>query len=162
MEFVTVDGKLEIKENTIIQKRLTNVRKRNIFIYVSLFIFFLNLLMNDIDKLNEKGIKSVWFGIMLNVLIILFYVAFVITILFRQVLSNKVDIDKITEVKLTDSEEGLDKNVLLKTKSNRYKLYKFRILEMEYEKLVDYLVEQKPDIKIVREKDNRRHRFGIL
>ena len=151
MKFVTVDGKLEIKENTIIQKRLTNVRKRNIFIYVYLFIFFLNLLMNDIDKLNEKGIKSAWVGIILYGLIMLFYVAFVIAILYRQVLGNKVDINMITEVKLSDSEEGLDKHVLLKTKSNRYKLYKFRILEMEYEKLVDYLVAQKTDIKIVRE-----------
>lgn len=151
MEFVTVDGKLEIKEHTIIQKRLTNVRKRNIFIYVYLFIFFLNLLMNDIDKLNEKGIKSAWVGIILYGLIMLFYVAFVIAILYRQVLGNKVDINMITEVKLSDSEEGLDKHVLLKTKSNRYKLYKFRILEMEYEKLVDYLVAQKTDIKIVRE-----------
>ena len=151
MKFVTVDGKLEIKEHTIIQKRLTNVRKRNIFIYVYLFIFFLNLLMNDIDKLNEKGIKSAWVGIILYGLIMLFYVAFVIAILYRQVLGNKVDINMITEVKLSDSEEGLDKHVLLKTKSNRYKLYKFRILEMEYEKLVDYLVAQKTDIKIVRE-----------
>ena len=162
MEFVTVDGKLEIKEHTIIQKRLTGVRKKNLLISVYFFIFILNLLMDHIDKLNESGIKSSWVGIILNGLIILFYIAFVITILFRQVLSNKVDINKITEVKLTDSEEGLDKHVLLKTKSNRYKLYKFRILEKEYEKLINYLIEQKPDIKIVREKDSRRHRFGIL
>ncbi len=40
MEFVTTDGKLEIKENVIIQKRLTDTHSRNMLLRAYFFYSF--------------------------------------------------------------------------------------------------------------------------
>lgn len=148
MEFVTTDGKLEIIGDMIVQKRLTNIRRNNILVRFFFFFFFVNLLSKNIDKLNETEKFSAWIGIIFYGCFVLLYIVFVIISLFRQILSNKVDINNISEIKLTDCEEGLEKNVLVKVKSGRYKIYVFRNLEKEYKKLLDYLSSQNPSIVV--------------
>jgi hypothetical protein len=151
MEFITTDGKLEIKENVIFQKRLTDTYRRNILISAYFFLFFVNLLFKNVDKINETGKISAWIGTTFNVVAILLYVLLIVMFLYKRVLSRKLDIYKISEIKLTDSEEGLEKNVVIKTNNNRYKVYKFRFLEKEYERLIQYLVETNSGIRIVTE-----------
>ncbi len=108
-------------------------------------------MFKNVDKINETGKASAWIGTIFNVVAILLYVLLAIMYLYKRILSRKVEINKISEIKLTDSEEGLDKNVVIKTKTNRFKVYKFRFLEKEYERLVQYLVSTNSDIRIVTE-----------
>ena len=149
MEFITIDGKIEIKDNKIIQKRLTNDRRQRIFVSFYFFLFFINLLIKEIDKLNIQGNQSAWIGIVLYAIPILAYIFFVGHILLRQILKNKLDILKISEVKLEDTEIGLEKYLLVKTGSQKYKLYKFRRLENEYNRLIQHLTTLNPAIKVI-------------
>jgi hypothetical protein len=149
MEFITTDGKIEIKDNKIIQKRLTNERRQRIFVSFYFFLFFINLFIKELDKLNIEGKQSAWIGIVLYAIAILAYIFFVGHFLLRQILINKLDISKISEVKLEDTEIGLEKCLLIKTGSKRYKLYKFRRLENEYNRLIQHLTYLNPAIKII-------------
>src|ERR1700733_1353801 len=138
MEFITTDGKIEIKDNKIIQKRLTNDKRQRILVSFYFFLFFINLFINEIDKLNIGGKQSAWIALVLYSIPILAYIFFVGHFLLRQILINKLDISKISEVKLEDTEIGLEKYLLIKTGSKRYKLYKFRRLENEYNLLIQH------------------------
>jgi hypothetical protein len=151
MKFITTDGKLEIKDNQIIQKRLTNDRQQRIIVSIYFFVFFIDLLMKKIDKLNIEGKQSAWIGIILYSTVILVYVFIVGHILLRQILFNKIDISKISEIKIEDTENGLEKNLLIRTGSRRYKLYKFRQLENEYNRLIQHLTNLNPAIKVISE-----------
>ena len=151
MEFITTDGKIEIKDNKIIQKRLTNDRRQRILVSFYFFLFFINLFIKELDKLNIEGKQSAWIGIVLYAIPILAYVFFVGHFLLRQILINKLDISKISEVKLEDTEIGLEKYLLIKTGSKRYKLYKFRRLENEYNRFIQHLTSLNPAIKIIGE-----------
>ena len=148
MEFVTTEGKLKIQDNKIIHERLTNKRWPRILLSLYFFLFFIDLTLKEIDKLTELGKQSAWIGIILYGLPVVAYVVYIIVTLFRDVLVNKVDITKIAEVKILDTDNGLDKDVLLKTKSNRYKLYKFRFLEKEYDRFTEQLLLLNSNIKV--------------
>lgn len=148
MEFVTTEGKLKIEDNKIIQKRLTNKRWPRILLSLYFFLFFIDLTLKEIEKLTGQGKQSAWIGILLYGLPVVAYVVFVAVTLFRDVLVNKVDITKITEVRLLDTDHGLDKDVLIKTTSNRFKLYKFRFLEKEYDRFTEQLLLVNSSIRI--------------
>jgi hypothetical protein len=149
MEFITTDGKIEIKDNKIIQKRLTNDRRQRILVSFYFFLFFINLFIKELDKLNIDGKQSAWIGIVLYAIPIMAYIFFVGHFLLRQILINKLEISKISEVKLEDTEIGLEKYLLIKTDSKRYKLFKFRRLENEYTRLIQHLTSLNPAIKII-------------
>ncbi len=149
MEFITTDGKIKIKDNKIIQKRLTNERRLRILVSFYFFLFFINLLIKEIDKLNIQGKQSALIGIVLYAIPILAYIFFVGHFLLSQILKNKLDILKISEVKLEDTEIGLEKYLLIKTGSKKYKLYKFRRLENEYNRLIQHLTAVNPAIKVI-------------
>jgi hypothetical protein len=149
MEFITTDGKLEIKDNKLIQKRLTNERRRNAIIAFYFFLFFINEFVKQIDKLNVQGKQSAWVGLVLYVIPILSFVIFVIYTLVRQILKNNLQISRISELILEDTELGLEKYLLVKTGSKRFKLYKFRNLEKEYDRLIEHLKAINPSIKVI-------------
>jgi len=151
MEFITTDGKIEIKDNKIIQKRLTNERRQRILVSFYFFLFFINLFIKELDKLNIEGKQSAWIGIILYTIPILAYIIFVGQFLLRQILITKLEISKISEIKLEDTEIGLEKYLLIKTGSKRYKLYKFRRLENEYNRLIQHLTLLNPSIKVIAE-----------
>ena len=148
MEFITTDGKLEIKDNKLIQKRLTNERRRNAIIAFYFFLFFINEFIKQIDKLNVQGKQSAWVGLILYAIPILSFVIFVIYTLVRQILKNNLQISRISELILEDTELGLEKYLLVKTGSKRFKLYKFRNLEKEYDRLIEHLKAINPSIKV--------------
>ena len=148
MEFITTDGKLEIKDNKLIQKRLTNERRRNVIIAFYFFLFFINEFIKQIDKLNVQGKQSAWVGLILYAIPILSFVIFVIYTLVRQILKNNLQISRISELIMEDTELGLEKYLLVKTGSKRFKLYKFRNLEKEYERLIEHLKDINPSIKV--------------
>ena len=148
MEFITTDGKLEIKDNKLIQKRLTNERRRNAIIAFYFFLFFINEFIKQIDKLNVQGKQSAWVGLILYAIPILSFVIFVIYTLVRQILKNNLQISRISELILQDTEIGLEKYLLVKTGSKRFKLYKFRNLEKEYDRLIEHLKAINPSIKV--------------
>jgi len=148
MEFITTDGKLEIKDNKIIQRRLTNERRRNAIFGFYFFLFFVNQFIKEIDKLNIEGKQSAWVGLILYAIPILSYIIFVIYTLVRQIIKNNLEISKISELILKDTELGLEKYLLVKTGAKRFKLYKFRNLEKEYERLIEHLITINPYIKV--------------
>ena len=149
MEFITTDGKIEIQDNKLIQRRLTNERRQRIFVSFYFFLFFINLFIKELDKLNIEGKQSAWIGLVLYAIPILAYIFYVGRFLLSQILINKLDISKISEVKLEDTEIGLEKYLLIKTGSRKYKLYKFRQLENEYSRLVQHLTTLNPAIKVI-------------
>ena len=148
MEYITTDGKIEIKDNKILQKRLTNDRRQRIFVSFYFFLFFINLFIKELDKLSIEGKQSAWIGIVLYAIPILAYILIVGHFMFRQILLNKLDISKITEAKREDTETGLETHLVVKTGSSRYKLYKFRRLENEYSRLVQHLTSLNPSIRV--------------
>jgi len=149
MEFITTDGKIIIKDNRIIQERLTGDRRQKILISFYFFLFFINHFKKEIDKLNIEGKQSAWIGIFCYSILILTYLFFLGYYLLSRILINKLDISKISEVKQEFTEIGLEINLKIKTGTKRYKLYKFRRLENEYERLIQHLLTLNPAIKVI-------------
>ncbi len=149
MEFITTDGKIVIKDNIIIQKRLKNDRRQRILLNFFFFLFIINIFLKELDKLNIEGKQSAWVGIVIFASFIFLYIFLTGYFLLTRILINKLDISKITEVKLEDIEFGLEKILKIMTGSKRYKLYEFRRLENEYDRLIQHLLTLNPSIKVI-------------
>lgn len=151
MEFITTDGKLLIQDYTITQKRLTNTRRRNIFLYCFFLLFFINVFIERLEIAQVADKTTKWVSVCIYGLVLLFYSLIMLDFLFRQYLKSKVDISKIDKIKLYRSEEGLETNIVLTMKSKRYKHYKFRTLERQFETLVETIRSLNPTIQLVTE-----------
>lgn len=151
MELTTTDGKLIIEGSIIRQKRLTNTRRRNFILYCYFLLFFVDLTIDKIDVANETGKTSKWIGVGIYSLILLLYIGIALDFLFRQYLKNKVDISQVKKVRTYNNDEGLETNVILTMKSNRYKRYVFRTLENQYVQLVDKIQSLNSNVQFVKE-----------
>ncbi len=151
MEFITTDSKLTIEGTTIRQKRLTNEYRRNLLIYAFLFAFGVNMLVEKFEIALQADKASKWVMVIVLSVLLLFYIGMVLDFLFRQHWKNQIDISKIAEIKTYQSEESLETNVVLKLKSNRYKVYKFRTLESQFENFITQLQSINPASQLVKE-----------
>ena len=150
MEFTTTDSKLTIEGTTISQKRLTNEYRRNLILYAFFFAFGVNMLIEKIEIAQLAGKTSKWILVGLLSVFMLLYVGILLEFLFKQHWKNKIDISKIAEIKTYQSKEELETNVVVKLKSKRYKVYKFRTLERQVENFIATLQSINPTTQLVK------------
>ncbi len=151
MEFITTDGKLLLEGNTIKQKRLTNTRRTNILLYCYFLLFIINLTVERIDIAQVAGKTSRWISVGIHGVFLLLYIGVLFEFLFRQYLKSNVDILKIDKITTYPSDEGLETNVVLTMKSKRYKHYKFRTLEKQYDRFIETIRSSNPNTQLVTE-----------
>ena len=150
MEFTTTDSKLTIEGTTISQKRLTNEYRRNLILYAFFFAFGVNMLIEKIEIAQLAGKTSKWILVGLLSVFMLLYIGILLEFLFKQHWKNKIDISKIAEIKTYQSKEELETNVVVKLKSKRYKVYKFRTLEKQVENFIATLQSINPTTQLVK------------
>ena len=150
MEFTTTDSKLTIEGTTISQKRLTNEYRRNLILYAFFFAFGVNMLIEKIEIAQLAGKTSKWILVGLLSVFMLLYVGILLEFLFKQHWKNQIDISKIAEIKTYQSKEELETNVVVKLKSKRYKVYKFRTLESQVENFIATLQSINPTTQLVK------------
>ena len=147
MDFVTVDSKLLVEGTTIRQKRLTNTLTRNFFIYAFFFLWFIDQFITKIAVAQETGKATKWISVVIFGLILLLYVGALYDFVFRRYWKNKLDISNINKIRVSSSDEGLETNVVVTLKSKRYKLFKFRTLEKQYDNFIETVRSINPNIR---------------
>jgi hypothetical protein len=149
MDFVTVDSKLSVEGNIIKQKRLTNTFSRIFFLYAFFLLWFINAFIEKIALAQQTGKGTMWISVIISGIILLLYVGVLYDFLFRRYWKNQLDISNINKITVKPSDEGLETNVVVTLKSKRYKLYKFRILEKQYEDFIETVRSINPSIQVV-------------
>jgi len=149
MEFTTTDGKLLLEGTAIKQKRLTNARRRNIFLYCFFLLFLINVFVEKLGIAQETQKRTKWISVSIYGIALLLYLGVLFDFFFRQYLKDKVYINKIVKIRSFPSGEGLDTNVVLTMQSKKYKLYKFRTLEKQAEAFIETVRSINPTTQLV-------------
>jgi hypothetical protein len=140
-----------VEGNTITQKRLTSTFSRNFFLYALFFLWFIDAFIEKIAVARETGKAAKWISVVFFGIILLLYAGILYDFLFRRYWKNQLEISSIHKVRMTLSDEGLDTNVVVTLKSKRYKLFKFRTLEKQYDSFVQTVRSINPNIQLVTE-----------
>lgn len=149
MDFVTVDSNLFVEGTTIKQKRLTKTFTKIFFIYAFFFLWFIDQFIAKISIALETGKVTKWVSVVIFGLILLLFIGTLYDFVFKRYWKDKMDILNINKIRVFPSDEGLEINVVVTLKSNRYKLFKFRALEKQYDSFIETIRSINPDIQLV-------------
>ena len=135
LQFITTTGKLYIVGAVIKQRRLFRPYASVCLLY---FLFAFVVLVGY-AAMNFAHLYTPFF-VALCVLLILPYLYPLFKFLFVETLKSKVEIENIEAVTVTKDKCGLQETVILKLKSDRKKIYTFRVNEFQVEKFIAELL----------------------
>ena len=150
MEFITINSKLTIKDSSIHQKYLVTWFSRGFYVSAFFFIWALNTFFEKIDVAREKGNSSGWVSVVIFGFLLLVYLVIACDFVFRRYWKSRLEISRITVIKLGQDETGLETNMILKLRSGRYKPLRFRTLENQFERFVEAICSVNPGVEVIR------------
>lgn len=127
---------------------MTNTFTQNFFVYAFLFLWFIDQFITKIAVAIDTGKATKWVSVIIFALILLLYVGVLYDFVFRRYWKNNLDISNINKIRVSSSYEGLETNVVVTLKSKRYKQFKFRTLEKQYEDFIEAIRSNNPSIHL--------------
>ena len=149
MNYVTVDSKLFIEGNEIRQKRVTKDLSQKILVSAFFFLWFIDLFIKKLNTALDTGHAGKWVLVSFYGILLLLYAGIIYDFIFRRYWKNKVAVSNIKKIKIVPSDNGLETDVVVTVKSNRYKLYRFRTLENQYDDFIDKIRSINPSIQLI-------------
>ena len=148
MNYVTVDSKLFIEGNEIRQKRVTKDLSQKILVSAFFFLWFIDLFIKKLNTALDTGHAGKWVLVSFYGILLLLYAGIIYDFIFRRYWKNKVAVSNIKKIKIVPSDNGLETDVVVTVKSNRYKLYRFRTLENQYDDFINKIRSINPSIQL--------------
>ena len=149
MNYVTVDSKLFIEGNEIRQKRVTKDLSQKILVSAFFFLWFIDLFIKKLNTALDTGHAGKWVLVSFYGILLLLFAGIIYDFIFRRYWKNKVAVSNIKKIKIVPSNNGLETDVVVTVKSNRYKLYRFRTLENQYDDFIDKIRSINPSIQLI-------------
>ncbi len=149
MNYVTVDSKLFIEGNEIRQKRVTKDLSQKILVSAFFFLWFIDLFIKKLNTALDTGHAGKWVLVSFYGILLLLFAGIIYDFIFRRYWKNKVAVSNIKKIKIVPSDNGLETDVVVTVKSNRYKLYRFRTLENQYDDFIDKIRSINPSIQLI-------------
>lgn len=133
-EFITSRGKAIIKNGVLYVRNIKpdNQLSWDVFRFFA-FVIVGSWRMIDADRNSDYVVGAVF------LITAFLYSETVIDLFFKRSLSNRIPLNKITNLEAKEDENGLDINLFIHLRSGRYKLVAFRRLENQHAPFIHYI-----------------------
>lgn len=131
-EFITINSKLTVNNNTIWQKRIIEPQKN--YWFHSFILFLLGIGYGVYEMVTENPYR--WIMVVVLTIWMTRHIITIYQILFINAWRSNIPLSDIKEIRTPDPENEFEEKVVLRLKSGREKTYIFRKSENQAEKFV--------------------------